>query len=258
MLGRLDARRRSVGVAVDEGAASRDVAGADQHLGDRVLAVAAGAADLLVVRLDRAGGREMDHGADVGPVDAHAEGVGRDDDLELAGGEGDRDLVAALAGEAGVVGLASPAISDQAVALDLGALAGRAVEDGGAAARAGDAEGFVEGVVDEAAAVGGFLDLGDPEREVRAGEAAHDLRGLGREAEARDDLVADVGGRGRGAGEDAGLGWAARTRPISRYSGRKSWPHSLMQWASSIAKRGQSSRRRISRKRGKTRRSGAT
>ena len=105
-----------------------------------------------------------------------------------------------------MIGLAFPAVGDEAVAFDLGALAGRAVDDRGAAARAGDAEGFVEGVVDQAAAVGGFLDLGDPQRQVRAREAAHDLGRLGREAEARDDLVPDVGGRGRGAGEDAGLG----------------------------------------------------
>ena len=47
-------------------------------------AVAAGAADLLVEGLDRCGQRGVDDGADVGLVDAHAEGDGGDDDFELA------------------------------------------------------------------------------------------------------------------------------------------------------------------------------
>ena len=46
------------------------------------LAVASGAADLLVVGLDGAGERGVDDGADVGFVDAHAEGDGGDDDFE--------------------------------------------------------------------------------------------------------------------------------------------------------------------------------
>ena len=43
------------------------------------LAIASGAADLLVVLLDGAGERGVDDGADVGFVDAHAEGDGGDD-----------------------------------------------------------------------------------------------------------------------------------------------------------------------------------
>ena len=53
----------------------------------RGLAVAAGAAHLLVVRLDRARRSQVDHRADVRPIDAHAERVGRDDDLGPALGE---------------------------------------------------------------------------------------------------------------------------------------------------------------------------
>ena len=48
---------------------------------ERGLAVAAGAPHLLVVGLDRARRREVDHRAHVGAIDAHAEGVGRDHDL---------------------------------------------------------------------------------------------------------------------------------------------------------------------------------
>ena len=55
-----------------------------QQQAEGVVPVAAGAADLLVVRLDRARRREVDDRAHVGAVDAHAEGVGGDDDLERA------------------------------------------------------------------------------------------------------------------------------------------------------------------------------
>ncbi len=67
-------------------------------------AVAAGAADLLVVGLDGGGEGGVDDGADVGLVDAHAEGDGGDDDFEFAGEEGGLDAVAGAGVEAGVVG----------------------------------------------------------------------------------------------------------------------------------------------------------
>src|SRR5258708_16293730 len=50
-------------------------------------AVAARAPGLLVILLQAAGEVVVDHLADVGEVDAHAEGRGGDDDLETAGGE---------------------------------------------------------------------------------------------------------------------------------------------------------------------------
>ena len=68
------------------------------------LTVAAGAADLLVVGLDGAGESDVDDGADVGLVDAHAEGDGGDDDLEFAGVEVALDALADAGFEAGVVG----------------------------------------------------------------------------------------------------------------------------------------------------------
>ena len=46
----------------------------------------------------------MDDGADVGLVDAHAEGDGGDDDFELAGEEVALDALAGGGVEAGVVG----------------------------------------------------------------------------------------------------------------------------------------------------------
>ncbi len=68
------------------------------------LAVASGAADLLVVLLDGAGERGVDDGADVGFVDAHAEGDGGDDDFEFAGEEVALDALACGGVEACVVG----------------------------------------------------------------------------------------------------------------------------------------------------------
>jgi hypothetical protein len=67
-------------------------------------AIASGAADLLVEGFERAGQRGVDDGADVGLVDAHAEGDGGDDDFELAGLEGVLDALADARFEAGVVG----------------------------------------------------------------------------------------------------------------------------------------------------------
>ena len=62
--------------------------------GARGQAIAAGAADLLVVGFDGGGQGGVDDGADVGLVDAHAEGDGGDDDFELAGLEGVLDAFA--------------------------------------------------------------------------------------------------------------------------------------------------------------------
>ena len=78
-------------------------AGGEQQAA-RGLAVASGAARLLVVGLERLGHGGVADGAHVGLVDPHAEGVGGDDDLDLIGHEGALGAVAGLAVEAGVVG----------------------------------------------------------------------------------------------------------------------------------------------------------
>ena len=52
------------------------------------LAIAPSPANLLVERLDGAGQRGVDHAADVGLVDAHTEGDGRHDDLQLSAEKG--------------------------------------------------------------------------------------------------------------------------------------------------------------------------
>ena len=74
-------------------------------------------------------------------------------------------------------------------------------------------------------------------------EAAHDLRRVGgRPSRARissrtTGVAVAVQASTRGGGS------SASSSPICRYSGRKSWPHSLMQWASSIATSGGASSR---------------
>ena len=67
-------------------------------------AVASGAADLLVEGLYRAGEGDVDDGADVGLIDAHAEGDGGDDNFEFTGKELGLDAVAGGGVEAGMVG----------------------------------------------------------------------------------------------------------------------------------------------------------
>ena len=67
-------------VAVGEVLEHGHVVGAGQHLADRRRAVASGAADLLRVALQALGQVVVVDVADVGLVDAHAEGDRRDDD----------------------------------------------------------------------------------------------------------------------------------------------------------------------------------
>ena len=67
-------------------------------------AVAAGAADLLVVRFQAARQRGMNHGAHVRLVDPHAEGDGGDHHLDAALEEFLLDALAVLGIEPGVVG----------------------------------------------------------------------------------------------------------------------------------------------------------
>ena len=76
-----------------------------QQNGARGEAVAAGAANLLVEALDRCGQGEVENGADVGLIDAHAKGDGGDDDGELAAEKAALDTFAGGRVEAGVVGV---------------------------------------------------------------------------------------------------------------------------------------------------------
>ena len=70
--------------AVDEILLDVAVRGVVEHQAVRGGAVAAGAARLLIIRLDAAGNVVVDDEPHVGLVDAHAEGVGGHDDLAPA------------------------------------------------------------------------------------------------------------------------------------------------------------------------------
>ena len=88
VLDHLGPRRLLAPAALDEAPAQRQVAGRVQEEAEGLLPVAPRAPDLLVVGLDRARRGEVDDGAHVGAVDAHAEGVGGHHDLERAVREG--------------------------------------------------------------------------------------------------------------------------------------------------------------------------
>ncbi len=188
---------------LDQPAAERQVARAHEQEPDGVLPVASRAADLLVVGLDRPGRAQVHDGADVGPVDAHPEGVGAGDDLQSALGEVALDAVAGGAGEPGVIGGGAPAPGRQALRLRLGALARRRVHDGPAAPGARRRQRLGQRRVHQAGALAGAAGLAGAQGEVRPGEAVHDLGRVGRQAEARHDLVTHHRRRGRRAGQHA-------------------------------------------------------
>lgn len=96
-------------------------------------AVTAGAANLLVVALDAAGEREMEHRSHVGFVDAHAERDGGDDDVEVAVEERGLRLFTRLVRQTRVVRRDAQAARED-FGGGFGALAGGGVDDGGRAA----------------------------------------------------------------------------------------------------------------------------
>ena len=135
----------------------------------------------------------MDYGADVGLVDAHAEGDGGDDYVQLAGEEGALDAVAGRGVEAGVVGGGREMLVQLGGEL-FGVFAGRRVDDGGS--RGGifqDVEGEV-----------GALRLGeldDLDGEVVAAKAGDEDGGI-LQVELGGDVALDGGRCGRGEGDD--------------------------------------------------------
>ena len=116
---------------VDLGAAVADVVGAEERerVGGR--AVAAGAADLLVVGLDRLREVGMGDPADVGLVDAHAEGDRGHDDQPVLLLEAPLDLAARIGLHAGVVMAGGVAVVAERARDALGLGAGAAVDDAG-------------------------------------------------------------------------------------------------------------------------------
>lgn len=178
-----------------------DVVEEEQAVGG--LAVAAGAADFLVVGFEGSGQVDVYDGAHVGAVDAHAKGVGGDGDAGFSAHEAVLGVAAGFVVHAAVVGDDGAGAEDAAHGLGVAfdALAGAGVEDDGAgsAGALGEEGGEAAGSVAVAGAEAGF------EEEVVAEEAV-DVDGGVVEGEGAGDVGADFGGGGGGAGEQAGGG----------------------------------------------------
>ena len=247
---------------LEQAAPQRHVAGRHEQQPERGLAVAAGAPDLLVVGLDRAGRREVDDGAHVGAVDAHAERVGGDDDLERAR-RGTRCCAACARGPArGPRGRPRRASrAPRAARLLLGALARRRVDDGHAARRA-RARPAPRRAARRPARSRSRAPPTSSARRRRFGRAKPRTScgvSAGRPRRAR------ISSRTTGVAVavQASTRGARAARPAARRSpgtpGRKSWPHSLMQWASSTATSGhRDAAQQAAEARRTTSRSGAT
>ncbi len=152
-------------------------------------AVAAGAADLLPVGLDRARGVGVDDEADVGLVDAHAEGDGGDHHRFVLVEEPVEAVAAERLVEPGVIGARREAVAGEALGQLLGALARAGVDDAGPPlARRGQGGDAV------LAATGLPLRR---ERQLGPGEAGDEGRGLA-QAQLRADVLARAGVGGGG------------------------------------------------------------
>src|SRR6185437_15160982 len=161
--------------------------------GARGVAVAAGAADLLVKGLDGAGKRDVDDGADVGLVDAHAEGDGGDDDLELAGEEVALDAVTCGGVETSVVRGGAELLVEARSKL-FGGLARGSVDDRGARC------GVAEELLGELGALQ-TEELEDLDGEVGAAEAGDKDCRVGKR-ELANDVALHGGCGGGGEGDD--------------------------------------------------------
>mgnify|MGYP003312072877 CR=1 FL=1 len=175
--------------ALDQVTAQCHVSGGHQQLAYCVFAIPSGSASFLVVSLYRVGRRQMYYATHVVTIDAHAEGVGGDDDLNPVLDEIALDLVAIRSSHAGVIGCCPPAGILEADGFLFGDLAGRGIYDGGAGFLVRSAEGFGPQRVDLLAPLGAAADLSDPQCEVGAGKAAQQLRGVSGQSEAFEDCL---------------------------------------------------------------------
>ena len=156
----------------------------------RGFAVASGASGLLIIAFHVLRHIIVNDERNIGLVDAHAEGVGRDHDGLAVVQEVVLIGEALLGVETGVVARCGQAAAQQHVAHLLDRLARRAVDDAALVAP-------LEQVRKQGGGLGGrFFD-----REVQIGavEAGRDDERV-LETERTDDVVADLGGRGRGEG----------------------------------------------------------
>ena len=126
-----DALLLGIAALLDQAAADGDVAVAEQQQRFGRQAVAPGAAGLLVVALDVLGQVVVHDEAHVRLVDAHAEGDGRHDDLQIVAQEHLLHLPALLIAQAGMVGPGLEAGGRQAVGHFFDPLAREGVDDPG-------------------------------------------------------------------------------------------------------------------------------
>jgi hypothetical protein len=211
-------RRSTIAVGLQQPSAQGDVLRRAQEQPVRELPVAPRAADLLVIRLDRARRRQVDDRAHVGAVDPHAEGVGSDHDLQLAVREGRLHAFALASGQARMVGIGEPTVVPQPLRFSLAALPGRPVDDGRGDGRgcrgrraptrlsAWAPERFAQLGVRVLAGFAGALHLARAEHQVGALKAVDDLRRIRRQPQPAQDLVTHDRRGGGGAGEHPGLG----------------------------------------------------
>ncbi len=158
-------------------------------------ATVSGAADLLVVPLERRGERGVDHGADVRLVDPHPERDRRHDDVELPREEGALDGLSLLGVEPGVVGRGAARRAELG-GERLGVLPRRRVENRGTARTVAE-----EGDRRCVPLTRGALDHLD--REVRPAEPVDEARRLV-EAELGGDVVLHRRRRGGSERDDGG------------------------------------------------------
>ena len=202
------ARAAGAGVAVGSGrheaSAKSDVGARAEQKPPGFCAVAPRAPHLLVVGLDRRRRLHVEHGADVGPVDAHAESVRRRDDVERPIGEARRDVRPLPGVHPGVIRGGVPSFLAQRVGPMLGLLPRGRVDDGGSSRGARLPERRRERREHLAAGLVHAVDVARREVEVGAGEAAEDLVARARPVGAAcADLAPHLGRRRGRAGENA-------------------------------------------------------
>ena len=157
-------------------------------------AVAPGASDLLVVRLDRSRHVEVGHEADVGLVHAHPERVGRDDDRDLAAQEALLGCTPLRVVHAGVVAGRVHAVGAQREHDLLHVAPGSRVDETGATAARER-----EDAADLLLVAGGARHL---DEEVGPVEASDENLGIV-QPERADDVLSHLGRGGGGERQDA-------------------------------------------------------
>ena len=198
-----------VGDLVDEVRLFGDIAAAVEQEAVAGQAVASGAAGLLVVALDVFGQVVVDHPADVGLVDAHAEGDRGADDLHLVAQEKLLVFGAFLVAEPGVVGPGGEAAVGERLGHALGGGARGAIDDAALVlALFHELEDLLERFVLGGDAVGevGAVETRDKSRRVAQAQVLHDVAAHafgGRRGERHDG---DVGQQDAELGELPVLG----------------------------------------------------